>query len=49
MITTLRQMAAQRGASVVFVQADTGVENEAAIALLSLFLNTIHQLQQFGA
>lgn len=35
LITTLRQIAAQRGAYVVFVQADTGVEDEAAIALYS--------------
>lgn len=35
LINTLRGIAAERGAYVVFVQADTGIEDEAAIALYS--------------
>lgn len=35
LINTLRSIAAERGAYVVFVQADTGIEDEAAIALYS--------------
>lgn len=35
LINTLRSLAAERGAYVVFVQADTGIEDEAAIALYS--------------
>ena len=35
LIDALRQVAAQRGAYVMFVQADTGTEDQAAIALYS--------------
>ncbi|WP_127558702.1 AAC(3)-I family aminoglycoside N-acetyltransferase [Saccharospirillum alexandrii] len=35
LINTLRRIAADRGAYVVFVQADTGIEDAAAIALYS--------------
>jgi aminoglycoside 3-N-acetyltransferase I len=35
LIERLRELAADRGAYVIFVQADTGIEDEAAIALYS--------------
>jgi len=33
LIEKLREVAAQRGAYVIFVQADTGIEDEPAVAL----------------
>jgi len=37
LIETVKRIAAQRGAYLVFVQADTGIEDEPAIALYSKF------------